>query len=537
VSAGVPRVFVTRAPEAAAGEAYTFKGAMGRTHWPMEDGRGLGQTGAFNAFLRMGFLPVECPLEQLPRASTGDVVSISASAALSNASVERLRQWTADGGIALAGGLSASWSAFLPGLQLAPFRKVHPYGAFAFVLDGRAELLLPPQWSMFKVTGRSDGTTRLGQLALAHGERQTPARALLTPLPDCPALVAHGGFFLLNGDPFAAFQAWLQGQEDLQPWIAWRHRLFWLDEWVGFMRSMLVRAGALPEREPPGVAALPRTTVVLRHDLDDSSDDTYLSLEDSAGVRGVHAVLKDANTSYWRERLARAPGHESAFHYNSGRSPRARNLIRRKLRRPPMSYLPARSEIAGSGLLEQVRWAKRNRVGIGTLHRHLTFLYYPEYVDALDAVFANEPGVLGASSYFRCHLLRWGADRCDGARGTYAEFPDAQFPYWFPFRLAHAANGGRMLSGWESASVMEIEPGLVDQMLRHRVPGLAQRVLILNFHPAHANKPTFAADGSVEWFRGVLDLLREAGVEVMTLEQVFQALNEVLAAEPARHGA
>ena len=40
-----------------------------------------------------------------------------------------------------------------------------------------------------------------------------------------------------------------------------------------------------------------------------------------------------------------------------------------------------------------------------TLLRHLAFIYYPELIDALSALPA---GVIGGSSFFRGHVLRFG---------------------------------------------------------------------------------------------------------------------------------
>ena len=167
------------------------------------------------------------------------------------------------------------------------------------------------------------------------------------------------------------------------------------------------------------------------------------------------------------------------------------------------------------------------------MHRHLPFIFYPELVDALDTVYENEKGVLGSNSFFRGQVLRWGIDYVDGLRGTFGDFPDPQFPYWFPFRLAHAGHGGRMLRGWESTSMMEIEPGLVEQMLDYRIPGLMQKVLILNFHPAHAKGSTFAKEGCVNGFRETLDLCNSRGVEVRPLAEVFRILNNHL---EGKHG-
>jgi hypothetical protein len=537
------RVFIllTEGNKPAGGPAYSFPGAEGRVHWPMELGEGLGRAGAFNAFLRMGFLPELASPASLPLPGPNDLVLVCASGGLNEAETTALERWMGAGGVVVASGISAAWARFLAGATLESRRETNPHAGMAYLLEGRtAELVAPPRWPFFHLkSAAAADLVRVGCVATIHGERQTPSRALVTAHPESPAAIRSGQFVLLNGSPFAAFQAWLQGQEDLEPWLAWRHRLFWLDELVAFLREVLVRCKALPQQPSgPGIAGLGETTVVLRHDLDHSRDTTYLELEDTANVPGVHAILKDRNTAFWREKLRASSAHESAFHYNTAHFSRMGNILRREvLRLAPKPYLPAKSAIAGNGLLRQVRWAKRTGIGTETLHRHLSFIYYPEYIDALDAVFRNEPVVLGGSSFCRGQVLRWGVDRADGARGSYADFPDAQFPYWFPFRLAHAGDGGRLLRGWETASLMEVEPGMLEQWLNYRIAGLPQRVLVLNYHPAHANRSNFTEGGCVVWFREVLDLLRSSGVKVMTMRDVFETFDLAVTRKQGVHEA
>ena len=64
-----------------------------------------------------------------------------------------------------------------------------------------------------------DSIERIGKLAAISGERQTPGRALVSPLADSPAILRYGNFYYFNGNPSGAFQSWIQGQEDLVPWL------------------------------------------------------------------------------------------------------------------------------------------------------------------------------------------------------------------------------------------------------------------------------------------------------------------------------
>jgi hypothetical protein len=280
----------------------------------------------------------------------------------------------------------------------------------------------------------------------------------------------------------------------------------------------------------PGLAA---TTIVLRHDLDESTDTAYLDEEVGRGWPGVHGVLRGAHEQFWLARLQDHPAHEGALHYNTIASSWIGRRVQ-ALRHRPEVYRPARSAIVASGLLRQVRAASAAGIPVASLLRHGPFLLYPEWVDALHRVFQSEPSVRGSSSLFRGQVLRWGADRLNGSEGDAAEFPDAQFPLWLPFRLGHAGLQGRLLRGWEATSVMEIEPELFQQMLDHVVPGLPQRVFVLNFHPAHARRPTLAPEGLLTDFRRILDTIRDRGLAVSTLRDVFAACERAVAApEPA----
>jgi hypothetical protein len=409
-------------------------------------------------------------------------------------------------------------------------RLDHPYAALASVVSpAKPELLAPQGWrfAAFANGLPADASIRGAMLAVG-GERQTPDRALLVPLPDAPAVVAGRGYCYINGNPFAAFQAWLQGQEDLQPWLAWRHRLFWLDEWVSSLATLLAELPALPEGLPrPGIPALASTTVVLRHDVDHSTDASYLHHEEARNVAATHAVLRDKNARFWRNELHKHPSQECAFHYTSGRRDWSRTLASLRTGQRGL-YGPSTRAVANGGLLRQIRWARRAGIGIATLHRHLSFMVYPEWIDGMHEIYESEYDVLGGSSMFRAQVLRWGTDRVDGMRGTIGEWPDAQFPLWFPFALAHAGLGGRRLRGWESTSLMEAEPDLIAQMLDYRVKHMAQRVFTLAYHPAHAHGNTFAHGGSLATFLQVLELLRESGTDVRPLRDVYRRASEAL---------
>jgi hypothetical protein len=488
--------------------------------WPMHHGKNLGGAGVWNFLWRLGIKPT-------PSVSSEDSVLIIAADGLipeTMASSIRDRAAGQQGWIVAAGNPAALNQLLPAGVSLNPEISPFPYGALAWrgVNGDEPEIVAPPGWPYFRIAAGADLVVTFGELIALCGERQSPKRALKVPI-QAPAVIRCGRLILLNGNPFAALQAWLQGQEDLEPWLAWRHSLFWLDEQVEFLADVLEGVGVpLGDIPQPGIGGLPATTVVLRHDLDSSRDTSFLDLERAAGVPGTHAVLLDTNCEFWTSTLANMPEQETAFHYDTLLLSSVAEKIRRVAGwRPATEYRPARRTVVGRGLLAQVRRARSQGIGTRTLHRHASFILYPELIDSLNYVFRELPEVFGGSSFFRGQVLRWGIDRTDGGRGTIGQFPHAMFPFWLPFRMAHAADGGQLITGFESTSVMECEPALVAQMLDYRSRRLKQRVITLSYHPYHAKASTFCPDGTLGWFRDVLQLLRDDQVEVLSLGEVY----------------
>jgi hypothetical protein len=501
---------------------YRFRGAGATRAWPRRDGLHLGACGMWNFLWRLGFHPADARLDALPTPTADHVLFAQLDSSGPDAT-DALRRWRDAGGRLIAAGSVDAWN--LLGLDDAwqSHRPENPYAGLGYRIDGISQLIAPAGWAFGSRARSRAGVRDVGTVVVIGGERQTPSRALVSVAGAAPALSIgiDGAFAYVNANPFAAFQAWLQGQEDLQPWLAWRHRLFWLDEWVSSMATLLAAHGLLSlDSLRPGIRGLADTTVVLRHDVDHSRDTSYLDVEEQRGISATHAILDDEHAAFWVDALAKT-SQESAFHYTTGRRDWVGTVRGRVRGRRSGVMQPARAAVTGTGLLRQLTRARQKGIRIATLHRHLLFLQYPEWIDALDHVFEKEPDVLGASSLFRAQVLRWGGDATDGVSASTGEWPDAQFPLWMPFKACHAGDRGRRLRGWESTSLMETEPALVEQLLNHRVPHLPQRVLTLGFHPAHASRPTFAQGGSFASFVATLDLLATRGTSVRTLADVY----------------
>ncbi len=508
---------------------YSFHNGRRIITWPIKNGAFLGEVGAWNFLFRIGLRPEYFNTSDVPLPVKGDLLFIiSEDKVLDPTVCDIVNRWITQGGIVIAGGFLPAWQWVLPSeISVEQVNCEYPFAGLAWKFgDNPPEIVAPPLWSFGRLSDKG-GISSYGNLVAIRGERQTPHRALITILDDAPAIIRHKNFIFLNGNPFAAFQAWLQGQEDIEPWLQWRHRLFWLDEQIAFLlRTINDHAHLSSKIIPLPIPGFSDTTVVLRHDLDYSRDTSYLDTEIAGEVPAVHAILRDENAGFWIRALRKAPKQEAAFHYTTGSYSRLFEWARSRMGLPKHSLMPARNAVTGDGILRQVRWAKNRGIGIGTLHRHQSFLIYPEWVDALHNVFEKEPEVLGASSLLRGQVLRWGCDRANSINGTYGVFPDVQFPYWFPCKLAHAGLGGQPLRGWETSSIMEIEPEFFEQMLDYRIKGISQRVITVNYHPAHARHPVFCRDGSLVWWRKILKIIQDRGIEVKTLRDIYMSIDK-----------
>ena len=530
------RNFILKNARTFKGLNYKFTGGNCSVRWPKENGKGLGMTGAWNLLFRAGAYP-QIIDDDFSAPEKEDVLYVTADETFSSKTEKALQDWMKAGGKVLASGCPEAWRFVFPDNTFVEGARLdNPYAALAWIKnDAKPELIAPPKWTYLRIKTNGDDSIQCqGKLAAISGERLTPERALIKPLENAPAILNVKNFYFLNGNPFAAFQAWIQGQEDLTPWLAWRHRIFWLDEFTVFLCKTLRKYLLLPDKTK-SIPGLAKTTVVLKHDLDFSRNTTYLEMENQAGISGVYPILKDSNTKFWVNMLKAFPEHETAFHYNTGQYSRVIEALRsRFLGFPKRSYSPDRNAIKANGLFKQVRWAIENGVGIETLHRHLHFIIYPELIDAFDTVYRKEKNVLGGNSFFSSITLRWGINTVSGTGGTISDFTDPLFPYWFPFRMAHAGDGGRMLRGWETTSLMEVEPALMQQMLDYNIPELSQKVIVLNYHPAHATKSTFVKGGCVKWFREIFELCNTKNVEVRSLADIYKTLNQYLKNFPTR---
>lgn len=512
-------------------DSYSFKGVNGLCVWPKLQGQGLGSCGMWNMLWRVGFHPAQLTVDKLPHAQNKGVLFVDKSVAMDSITLAALRVWMQQGGKIVATGGLTCWEPFLPSdthWKTSSFDN--PYAGVAYIDDDLPQLIAPPNWSFIESIEPIEQANYMGRIVAVQGERQTPGRAILVRHDNAPAIIKHHLFYYFNGHPFSALQAWLQGQEDLSPWLAWRHRLFWLDEYISFLCDLLFKNNILnPMTERPGITHLKQTSVVLRHDLDYSRDTSFLEEENAHQIPATYAVLKDRNTKFWVNTLRKSNRHEIAFHYNTGKRNWLGLLKRYLLQQSHPSFVANKRIITRKGLLKQLLWAKKQGVDVQTIHRHLAYLIYPECIDALDAVFDSDLEVVGSSSFFRGQVLKWGMDRVDGQHGYMTDWPDVQFPLWYPYKLAHAGKNGKMLKGWELSCMMDIEPSLLLQLLEHKIKYINQNVFTLIYHPAHAQGSSLYRHGSFEYFKKGLEMLDMRKINILTMKDLLQPINTGIA--------
>lgn len=493
---------------------YDFSGAKGSRVWPRSIGA-LGPGGVWNILWRAGY-QVPDPTSDITVLSQCEVAFLHLSSPLSENESSALNDFLSSGKKAIVAGSPQALNSItaLRG-QVKKSENHHPLAPLIAGSDKIEEFYAPPETEVF--TFKNDEVIVGGNLYAAIGERQNPKRAVRILIKDAPLAVKTGGLVALNGDPFAGYQALLQGHCSVLTWINWRHRMFWLDEHASYLMRLIRNIAPNFLREIPSVKVnLPETTIVYRHDLDNSRNRSFIDEEIKSHTPATHAVLLDRNRKYWTRILNSQHDHESAFHYNTGKEPSIIDILRSRLLNRVIPIRPEPKVICKGGLLRQVIKARKSGIGVHTLHRHLAFLYYPESIESLGAVFDSLEGeVLGACSFFRARVIRW------GELAEIGEMPDSQFPSWYPFRL-YDASINKLLKGWEMTAIMEPEPELFEQMINGSGASTFKKVITVIFHPAHASTNTFVNKGTINWFKNIQLLIKGKSIPAMTLRDVFK---------------
>ncbi len=510
------------------GSLYKFHSALGHGLWPKQNGFLLSEAGIWNLFWRLGYCPRMIFSDRFPTLGTHDLLFVNPYDILDDVQREFIMNSQGRGAKIVFGGSFSEYNRLFLNIPFEFVQEKHeyPYAALAYLgVSIQPEIIAPECFQLVRfledITQKEGefGFRTIGTVCAIHGERQTPQRATLKNIKHAPAIILKGNTAYFNANPFGAFQSWLQGQESLNSWKNWRHRMFWLDEHASVLAKIMKELELIPSQIcRKGIKGLRRQNVVIKHDLDCSRDLTYLKVAEKKGYRSVFAILKDKNANFWLEKL-RNTNHEMAFHYNTIKSTWI-DIARALFSLQERQYSPAFKHLDSKGLLKQVNWFEK-KSQVRTIHRHGSFIVYPEIIDALMFLEKNLKHYLGSNSFFRSQFLRWGGRKVDNMLGFISDHPDPQHPFWYPFKLANAANGGNLLHSWETTSLMEVEAEMLGEMLDYRVPGIEQSVFVLNYHPAHANKNTFFQNGSTAEFEKILNVISCSGAQILTLEELY----------------
>ncbi len=513
---------------------YAFPDWKGEVvQWPRDYGANLGQAGAYNFFIRGGYKPSIVEPDSVVALDQRDLLVVDLPM-IGNAPSGLTGQLNdLECGIMFTGNLATAASAV--GIEPPVWTKPSSaYNAVGVTVKDRSTPLQPANWGSFAFAN-SHNTESTHPLFEIAGDRLSPDTALRVPINGATLLTeveAAAPRHLLNAMPFSALQAWLQGQEDLTQWQGWNSRQHWLDDYVDILYDAL--ASVLDGHDYERID-LPSSTICFRHDNDDSVDPTFPALQEEEGVEATYAILQDENLPAWQAIQAKHPSHEYVLHYTTIASrydlPK---YIRSALSLTPLRGLLEKYDVGrhvlGEGkLLKQVKAARAAGIGVTTLHRHFAYLPYPEIIDAFEGVYESDPEVSATSSLFRGNLYRWGMEELDGMMSSNAPWPDVQFPYWMPFRIAHAARRGEILRGWECTMMMEPEPNFVRQVLTVRHRNLPHKFAMLCYHPSNTVKSPLVDGGTLPWVQAVIRLGRDNEHGFSRYDRYIAALNDAIA--------
>jgi hypothetical protein len=280
-----------------------------------------------------------------------------------------------------------------------------------------------------------------------------------------PAVIRTRKVLYISLPLFETFGAMLQGHVDFEDIRNWGHRYKYLD-WLGrFVKEILEdsdwkhlwRVRVKPWGGYRGV-------VVLRHDVDESSDLTYLDFERENQIPATYAIFDDRHRRHWLKAVASHPAAEAAYHFDSG--PKKTTLFNVLLGRSRGVTANILKKTGGKGLWKQVKNARDTlRIPIITAQRHNSYFFYPEIIDAMDYLYKEAPEVLGLGTMFRFTNIMFGGEKRGNGSTYVVKHPDTSVPFWFPFKLWYASTDEhRALRGWDITHVLEPEPWLTEHL-------------------------------------------------------------------------
>lgn len=506
------------------GSTYSFVGAFQKIEWPKDGGAFLGPVGAWNFLVRHGLTPELLNVDDAMPDVRPTMLIVHAVNGLTEAELGCIRRFSVAGATILACGDLPSYGSLLEAwidLKNGPLMNLNPIGYFSDNQE-RMQFVAPMKWPYAKLQVKAGVSFRYsGQVRKITGELQTPTEAITEKIEDCPLWVAFDNWILLNCHPFGALQAWLQGQEDVTQWFSWNRRNHWLDDYCVFLREILEQEIGLQLAEGSSSEHL-FNGIAFLHDVDASDDSTYVEIESAQNIPSIHAVLFDHNREFWLNAMSGREAQVAGFHYSTLDETLVGRVLAR-FRLPGWGRQKrARKTATGKGFLRQIARAKSSGIDIKTIHRHFSNIFYPECVDALFAAESRFPEIVGATSFFRGCVFRWGALSLDDPMANRGMFPDAQFPFWHPFKLANAALAGQESKILETTQLIEPEPDFVIKTLNEAMKRFENNLIIIGYHPYHAKSSVFCHEGNMKWFKElVVRINKQQIADFVDLRKIF----------------
>ena len=346
---------------------------------------------------------------------------------------------------------------------------------------------------------------------------------------DCPigpGVIKTGKVLYITLPLFETFGAMLQGHVNFEDMRGWGDRYKYLDRLGRFVKDVLDEGDwqhlwhvrVKPWGEYHGV-------VVLRHDVDESTDTTYLDFERENQIPATYAILDDRRRRHWLKAVASHPAAEAAYHFDTTpeKNPISNLLSNRSRNRT--ANLPKKT--SGKGLWKQIKKAREGlKIPIMTAQRHNSYFFYPEIIDAMDYLYEQDPEVLGLGTMFRFTNIMFGGEKGGNGSTYVVQHPDTSVPFWFPFKLWYASTGyHQALRGWDITHMLEPEPWLTEHLFNQE-EYLEEGVYTLGFHPAHCWGKSFRKEGNWEWLKYAVELGQSRGYLFATCKEVFERITQ-----------
>lgn len=505
------------------GNVYQFNGATDRVRWLKGEYAYLAPNGAASLLRRLCIKfnwVTDEDLKELKRLERYHSLVIPHAVSLPTQAPKVIESWAHQGGYLFATGQTDLPTELL---GLSKIEWYQPEG-FTGLRYGDHNAIIGYRGYTTGICEPTSGSKVLASAFELSGQKKGLEEGRGQPLG--PALIRTSRVLFIPLPVFETFGAILQGHinfEDIR--YLSQHRFKYLD-WLGrVLKEALEKSGwkhlwrvrVKPWGEYHGV-------VVLRHDVDSSTEMTYLNFERENKIPATYAVLDDSRRQHWLKAIASHPAAEAAYHFDTGPTNFPLSSSLQKLRGTNTSTLKKTSR---KGLWRQIKKA-RDELGIPiiTAQRHNSFFFYPEIVDGMDYLYKRELEVLGLGTMFRFTNFMYGS-RSDDDQQTYVvQHPDTSVPFWFPFKLFYSStNEHHALRGWDITHVLEPEPWLTEHLLNQE-EYLEGGVYTLGFHPAHCRGKSFREGGNWDWFKYAVELGKSRRYLFATCKEVFERLNQ-----------